>query len=111
MTIMFKITSTIFLFAILYSSGQTSTILEKISNSNMISQTVTVKNLEQQISISFIARCHRSFIVNLANVVKVKGNARGYKLQLKNYPELIPVSKDSHKEVFKKIESLNPVAS
>jgi len=69
----------------------------------------SLKNLEQQISVSFIARCHRSFIVNLANVVHVKGNARGYKLQLKNFPELIPVSKDSHKEVFSKIESLNPI--
>jgi len=66
----------------------------------------SLKNLEKQISVSFIIRCHRSFIVNLANVIKVKGNARGYKLQLKNSPELIPVSKDRHKEVFKKIGSL-----
>ncbi len=70
----------------------------------------SLKNLEQQISVSFIARCHRSFIVNLAKVVKVTGNARGYKLQLKNFPDLIPVSKDSHKEVFRKIDSLNSIA-
>jgi len=69
----------------------------------------SLKNLEEQISVSFIARYHRSFIVNLANVVKVKGNARGYKLQLKNFPELIPVSKDKHKDVFRRIEMLNPV--
>ena len=70
----------------------------------------SLKNLEQQISVSFIARCHRSFIVNLAKVVKVTGNARGYKLQLKNFPDLIPVSKDSYKEVFRKIDSLNSIA-
>jgi len=40
----------------------------------------------------------------------VKGNARGYKLQLKNFPELIPVSKDKHKDVFRRIEMLNSVA-
>jgi len=68
----------------------------------------SLKNLEKQISVSFIIRCHRSFIVNLAKVMKIKGNARGYKFQLKNSPELIPVSKDRHKEVFRKIESLNP---
>lgn len=66
----------------------------------------SLKNLQNQIGESFITRCHRSFIVNLANVEKVIGNARGYKLKLKNYPEPIPISRDTSKTIFQKINDM-----
>ncbi len=60
----------------------------------------SLKNLESQISESFITRCHRSFIVNLSNVEKVIGNARGYKLKMRHYPEPIPISRENNRKVF-----------
>jgi len=69
----------------------------------------SLKNLESQISESFITRCHRSFIVNLANVEKVIGNARGYKLRLRHYAEPIPVSRENRRKVFQRIQSLEGV--
>jgi len=69
----------------------------------------SLKNLESQISESFITRCHRSFIVNLTNVEKVIGNARGYKLRLRHYPELIPVSRENRRKIFQRIQSLEGI--
>jgi hypothetical protein len=39
-------------------------------------------------------RCHRAYIVNLAEVEHVSGNAQGYKLHLKDMEEPIPVSRN-----------------
>lgn len=41
----------------------------------------------------FLFRCHRAYIVNLDKVIGIKGNAQGYRLQLQNNPEIIPVSR------------------
>ena len=40
----------------------------------------SLKNLASQIKLPFILRCHRSFIVNLAKIKEVKGNARDYRM-------------------------------
>lgn len=40
-----------------------------------------------------ILRCHRGYIVNIENVVSVKGNARGLVLSLRDCPETVPVSR------------------
>lgn len=42
---------------------------------------------------SHIIRCHNSYIVNLNNVKRVEGNSAGYKLQLKDSSDVIPVSR------------------
>jgi len=47
-----------------------------------------------------IVRCHKSFIVNTSQVVKIKGNARGYFLSIKNNDFLIPVSRTFPKELL-----------
>lgn len=49
--------------------------------------------LETQIYDKKIVRCHRSFMVNLHNVVKVTGNAQGYKLHLNQYNLEVPVAR------------------
>lgn len=42
---------------------------------------------------SNIFRCHKSYIVNLDQVVRISGNAQGYKLHLTHTDDVIPVSR------------------
>jgi hypothetical protein len=67
----------------------------------------SLKNLEQQLSAPFVIRCHRSFIVNLTQVRSVMGNARHYTLIFKNHAQLIPVSRESEKQILRLLEDLN----
>jgi len=53
----------------------------------------TLKNLEGNIPLQHIIRCHRSYLVNLEQVQSVTGNAQGFKLQLSDCEEIIPVSR------------------
>lgn len=55
----------------------------------------TLRKVEEVLSpFPSFFRCHRAYIVNLAAVAHVSGNAQGYKLQLKEVDELIPVSRN-----------------
>ncbi len=47
----------------------------------------SLKRLESQISLPYILRCHRSYIVNIKQIGHIKGNAQGYKIEFKKYPE------------------------
>lgn len=60
----------------------------------------SLKELENQIRTPTIMRCHRSFIVNLARVYAVNGNARNYRLSLERYGEPIPVARAASKRVL-----------
>ncbi len=60
----------------------------------------SLKKLEVQIQTPYIIRCHRSFIVNLAKVKSINGNARGYKLFLENVANPIPVARDAGSRVL-----------
>jgi hypothetical protein len=53
----------------------------------------SLTRLEGQIQIKSIVRCHRSFIVNLDKVVKVSGNAQGFKFHLKEIDFVVPVAR------------------
>jgi hypothetical protein len=44
-------------------------------------------------------RCHRTYIVNLENVVHISGNAQGYKLHFNGVEPAIPVSRNLNKEI------------
>jgi len=48
-------------------------------------------------------RCHRAYIVNLSVVEHVSGNAQGYKLQLKDVEEYIPVSRNLNKQLAERL--------
>jgi hypothetical protein len=62
----------------------------------------TIKQIEEQLQdYPFVIRCHRAFIVNIHMITKIKGNAQGYKLQLKEITKEIPVSR-TYMENFKK---------
>jgi len=54
----------------------------------------SLKNIADALSTEKdIFRTHKSYVVNLAKVISVSGNAQGYKLHLENIEELIPVSR------------------
>ena len=40
-----------------------------------------------------IFQCHRSFVVNLNNIISAQGNSNGYQLRLGNCPTMVPVSR------------------
>jgi hypothetical protein len=44
-------------------------------------------------------RCHRAFIVNLEKVQRVRGNAQGYRLELEQMSESIPVSRSLNSDI------------
>lgn len=53
----------------------------------------SLSRLENQMSVDFVVRCHRSYLVNLHKVVSVSGNAQGYKFHLDGWQEPIPVAR------------------
>lgn len=54
---------------------------------------ISLSGALQQIGTDSVKRCHRSYIVNLGRVKKIKGNAQGYKLILPEIDFEIPVSR------------------
>lgn len=59
----------------------------------------SLNNVEKQlVAYKSVIRCHKSFLVNAQQVLKMQGNARGYFLQLPNLDFLIPVSRTFPKE-------------
>ena len=52
-----------------------------------------------------ILRCHKSFLVNLNNVVHVFGNAQGYKLQLKHCDFEVPVSRSKSTDTLTQLKA------
>ena len=54
----------------------------------------TLKQIEQMVEpFHHIIRCHRAFLINIHQVTKVDGNARGYYLSLRNCAQEVPVSR------------------
>jgi len=51
-----------------------------------------------------LIRCHKSFIINLNNVISLTGNTVGYKLKLKNADVLIPVSRKLNSRIIEIFE-------
>jgi DNA-binding LytR/AlgR family response regulator len=67
----------------------------------------TLKMIESKIiNEPFILRCHRTAIVNLEFLRELNGTAQGYRLQLGNMLEEIPVSRNLNQELRQKIETL-----
>lgn len=55
---------------------------------------ITVKDLERQLArFPWIIKTHRSYLVNLRNIVAVSGNAQGYQLSFRDHLATVPVSR------------------
>ncbi len=55
---------------------------------------IPLKSLEEQLSpYPWLVRTHRSYLINQQLVDNMTGNAQGYQLSLKYYPEKVPVSR------------------
>lgn len=52
-----------------------------------------------------IMKCHRAFLVNIANIEQAKGNAQGLRLQLKHTDDEIPVSRNYINDLRDKMKS------
>jgi hypothetical protein len=69
--------------------------LKKDEKTQKLIKRMPIKNLEMQLSpFPFIIKTHRSVLLNLNYIEKVTGNAQGYKVQLKDCPETVPVSRN-----------------
>ncbi|TPN82066.1 LytR/AlgR family response regulator transcription factor [Aquimarina algicola] len=54
----------------------------------------TLSNINDKIKdYSFLFRCHRSYVININKIIKVKGNSRGYQISIDGIPHKIPVSR------------------
>jgi len=63
----------------------------------------TLKEIEEQIGLKSIVRCHKSYIVNLEKVSRVAGNARGYLFYIDKLNQSIPVSRNFSKSVLERL--------
>ena len=54
---------------------------------------IRLSAFESQLATDSLVRCHRSFVVNLAQVTKVSGNAQGLTLHFANTEATVPVSR------------------
>jgi hypothetical protein len=60
----------------------------------------TLRNTQSNLKkYSQFYRCHRTYIVNLEKIVRVTGNAQGYKLILEKCDEVIPVARSMNQEI------------
>ncbi len=66
----------------------------------------SLKGIEAQLEGIPVVRCHRSYIVNLTQALKLSGNAQGMQLQLKQGVKVIPVSRNYIESVKAAIEAL-----
>ncbi len=56
---------------------------------------IPLKDLERQLrKVPYIVKTHRSFLVNTRYIQNISGNAQGYKLQLKQCPDPVSVSRN-----------------
>jgi len=62
----------------------------------------SLKRIEQDLKDhSLLFKCHRAFMVNVNNISRVAGNSQGYKLIFKRIEFVIPVSRNTSKNLFK----------
>lgn len=66
----------------------------------------SLKRIETQLTSGFILRCHRTYIVNLAQVKSAEGNASGYKLSFYDVEDTVPVSRSYIEKVNQVLKRL-----
>lgn len=66
----------------------------------------SLKGVLDEVTHSAIVQCHRSFVVNLHQVIHVSGNNHGLELKLNHYRNRIPVSRKYVSEVRDKLSGM-----
>lgn len=61
---------------------------------------VALAGVERQFNDGSVVQCHRSYLVALAAVAGVRGNAQGFRLVLRDLAETVPVSRSRAKAVL-----------
>ena len=62
----------------------------------------TIKQMEETMQpFEYFVRCHRAYIVNINHIIHISGNAQGYRLNLTETTEEIPVSRTYLKNLKK----------
>lgn len=65
----------------------------------------TLKAMEEQVPRDQFLRVHRSYLVQLAKVVEITGNAQGYKLHFSEAIDPVPVSRSRSKATLAALEA------
>ncbi|MBB6502039.1 LytR/AlgR family response regulator transcription factor [Pedobacter cryoconitis] len=69
---------------------------------------ISLKQLETQLTVyPNLLRCHRSYILNIQQVVKISGNSQGYLISFNNTEDKVPVSR-AYLNVFDQIYQQEP---
>lgn len=63
--------------------------------------------LEQTGHFKELIKCHRSYLINLNQVLNVEGNSQGLKIKMKFSDEIIPVSRNLNTTIKEKIQTLH----
>ncbi|PKG42763.1 LytR/AlgR family response regulator transcription factor [Psychroflexus sp. MES1-P1E] len=80
---------------VLYAKAEGNYVELFLRNGSKTLKRLTMKRLENILdSYPNYIRTHRSYIVNINQIDSVTGNAQGYKLQIKNCANIIPVSRN-----------------
>jgi len=82
-----------FLYAEVSANYVTIYMLENNRYKKMILRTTLYKILESFRHYPQIIRCHRAFVVNTSKITKIKGNSKGYQLDIYDLNVNIPVSR------------------
>ncbi|MFK8044465.1 MAG: LytTR family transcriptional regulator DNA-binding domain-containing protein [Crocinitomicaceae bacterium] len=69
---------------------------------NDVHNKVSSKTFRQTLSkvhlqLPFLEKCHRSYLVNIENIIEIKGNSQSAKIYFENYNGKIPLSKTQYK--------------
>jgi len=91
---------------VLYAKAEGNYIELFLNNGDKRLKRLTMKSLENILhSNPNYIKTHRSYIVNINQIDSVIGNAQGYKIQLKNCSNIIPVSRNRISTFNKKMNS------
>ncbi len=61
--------------------------------------------LENQVSLPYVLRCHRSYLVNIRSVQSVTGNAQGYRLRFASVGEPVPVARSYANRIREQLQA------
>jgi hypothetical protein len=92
---------------LLYMKSENNYVAIFYSNNELIQEHLirsSLKQLEQSLDQPLLQRCHRSYLINLANVINCQQSQHNLILNLTGLDKTIPVSKTHKKEVLERLQ-------